>query len=179
MKKRKFLLLLFMISGLFSYLSLNLLHLLYLITQAHITHHLSYISLPWMLGSGILALIPLMGSKKWLLQHRHLFLSICAIWPLLDGLIFLNNMTTYHDIPWSMDVVVLGCFITMSLLGIITSLLYAQPIARETALIYCLFISISTIWEYFRFGNFSYGYLYFTGLMIAKLLVPEKQAKSV
>jgi hypothetical protein len=179
MKKRKILLLLFMISGLFSYLSLSLFHLLLLITQVHNAHHISYIAIPWMLGTSILAVIPLIGSKKWILQHRHLFLFSCAIWPLLDGLMFLENMITCHDIPWSMDLVVLGCFITMSLLGILASLLYAQPKARETALIFCLFIGISAIWEYFRFGNFSYGYLYFTGLIIAKLLAPEEQVESV
>lgn len=91
MKKRKILLLLFMISGFFSYLSLSLFHLLFLITQGHNAHHISYIAIPWMLGTSILAVIPLIGSKKWILQHRHLFLFSCAIWPLLDGLMFLKK----------------------------------------------------------------------------------------
>lgn len=159
-----------MLTGLLSYILLLILQAIRFAPPAPFVHTLSPVAIPWFLSSSLFMYCPYFGSKEWILAHRELLLSISIAWPLLDGFLILNTMAAYRNIPWLMELAVLGSLVTMSLFGIIASLRHDVPKERETAFLFSLIIGAFATWEYCRFGNFGYASFFFVGVMVPKLL---------
>lgn len=170
MSYKKIPLYLFMISGLLSYILLMVLQAMRFAPPAPFIHALSPVSISCFLGETLLMYFPYFRSKKWLLAHRGFLLLISVAWPLLDGFFILNTMAAYRDMPWFMELIVLGSLVTMSLFGIIASLRHNVPKERETAFLFSLIIGVFALGEYYRFGNFGYASFFFAGIMVPKLL---------
>lgn len=170
MQTNKMALCLFMLTGLLSYVLLMVLQAIRFAPPAPFLHALSPIAIPWFLCESLLMYFPYFCSKEWLIAHRGFLLLISIVWPLLDGFLVLNIMAAYKEIPWSMDLIVLGSLVVMSFFGIIASFRYGNTKERETAFLFSLIIGAFAVWEYYRFGNFGYASFFFAGVMIPQLL---------
>ncbi len=178
MRNQRIFLLAFLFLGLFSFLGLIVLHMIFFAGQSWTMGHPSAFGFLWLFGSAGLAAIPMEGPKDWLLRARLPLLLGTALWPFLDGFLFLNDMASFHEVPWAMDAVVLGFLLAMSVSGMALSLRCGQPKEREMAFLCSLCIGASALWEYFRFGNFGYASFLFAGLTVVKLVAPQKESEA-
>lgn len=173
MRTNKIPLFLFMITGLLSYTLLMVFQVMSFASPAPFVHTLLPVAIPWFLSETLVMYFPCFCSKEWLLTHRGLLLLASVAWPLLDGFFVLNTMAAYRDMPWLMELAILGSLVAMSLFGIIASLRHNASKERETAFLFSLIIGVFGVWEYFRFGNFGYASFFFAGVMVVKLLNPK------
>ena len=173
MKNKKILLTFIILSGL-SYFGLCFFRVFLFETQPYVACHVTFMDALLKICFDILVLISLKNSKTWILNNRTFLLLGSIIWPFLDGVIFLNDITVYDKVDWSLDVIVLAGLLVTSLVGFIAAFRCAHAKERETIFIFSLIIGAIAIWEYTRFGNFGDFFFLVEELMIITLLKPEK-----